>query len=54
VQVLGEIIVSRCSVSQSPKLSRVQYEDIIRKFFEKYEEFKEYIGNIKLLTDIII
>lgn len=54
VQVLGEIIVSRCTVSQNPRLSRNQYEDIIRLFFQKYKEFKEYIGNIKLHTDTII
>lgn len=53
VQVLGEVIISDCSVCPSPKLSRDQYEDIIKKFFEKYEEFKEHIGNMKLLTDII-
>lgn len=54
VQVLGEVVVSRCSVCQNPKLSRTQYEDIIRKFFKKYDEFKEYIAKMRLLTDTTV
>jgi hypothetical protein len=54
VQILGEIIISRCSVCQDPRLNRNQYKDIIKEFFEKYEEFKEYVKNTKLFADIII
>lgn len=54
VAVLGEVGVSRCSVCQQPKLSHSQYADIIRSFLEKYTEFKEYIGKMRLLTDTIV
>lgn len=54
VQVLGEIIVSRCSVCPSPKLSHAEYGNIIKAFLDKYNEFREYIGRMRLFTDTII
>ncbi|NMA65618.1 MAG: DUF4062 domain-containing protein [Clostridiaceae bacterium] len=54
VPVLGEVVISNCSVDRNPKLSRDQYVDIIKSFLEKYDEFRQYIGGMKLLTDSIV
>lgn len=54
VQVLGEVGISKCSICQPPKLSHSQYVDIIQSFFKKYNEFKEYIGRMRLLSDTIV
>lgn len=53
-QVLGDVIISRCSVCINPKLSHAQYAKIISRFFEKYNEFREYISRMKLFTDTIV
>lgn len=54
VQILGEVTISRCSVCSYPKLSYTQYEVIIRSFLEKYNEFREYVGRMRLFADTII
>lgn len=54
VPVIGEVDVSTCSVSYPPRLSRDEYKKIIIEFFEKYDEFREYIGKMKLLVDTAI
>lgn len=54
VQVLGEVTISRCSACPNPTLSYTQYEDIVRKFLDKYNEFREYIGRMRLFTDTIV
>ncbi|MCB8817379.1 DUF4062 domain-containing protein [Desulfosporosinus shakirovi] len=53
VPVIGEVMISRCSMCSSPHLSRNQYIDIIRRFLEKYDEFREYIEKMRLFTDSI-
>ena len=54
VPIIGDIMISRCSVCPSPQLSRAQYQDIIRIFLEKYNEFREYIGRMRLFTATIV
>jgi hypothetical protein len=54
VPVLGEVTISRCSVSTNPRQSRGQYEEIIKEFMQKYNEFRDYIGRMRLFTDSIV
>lgn len=54
VEILGKVTISRGSVCSNPQLEYVQYENIIREFFQKYNELREYVGNMRLVTDTII
>ena len=52
-KVLGKVGINRCSVCLNPKLSRNEYLNIIKDFLKKYNEFREYVGKMKLFADTI-
>lgn len=54
VAILGEVIISNCSVGYSPELSRDEYMKIIFEFFEKYNQLREYVGKMRVFVDTII
>lgn len=54
VPVLGEVILSRCSASIHPKYEREHYESIFERFLEKYIEFREYVGRMRLSVDTVV
>ena len=46
-----EILVSRVSYYKNTDLSTEAYNQLLKKFFEKYEEFKDEVKELKLLSD---
>jgi hypothetical protein len=54
VPVLGEVTIYKCTSTNYPKRNNSEYVKIIEDFMEKYNRFREYIGNMKLVVDTIV
>lgn len=51
-ETFTEVLVSRVSYYQNTDLNNEDYQKMLKDFFEKYEEFKNIVKELRFLADI--